>query len=561
MRVCALVVTFLIIIVSSAHALDVVEGGQSQFTIVTADEPTQTAQFAAEELQSYLQQITGAELPLVTEAEAPDGPCIYVGPCQAAIEADLVPEEREAFAIRQLSDDLLIVGEDSEGHPLYSDSRTERPLARTGTLYGVYELLRRYGDVRWLWPGELGEVVPRTDSFSVPDGIDWSEAPDFQIRNLWLTYRNPDWQEREYHRWWRQNGQGQALTGNSSHVYWKRIGGNSHFDEHPEYYAMIDGKRRPLDGWRGQICTSNPEVARIFAESVLEDPLDIAPAAPNDGGGFCQCPTCEALDVPTNLIPWRGREIPALTDRIFTFLNEVAAIVGERDPDKMLGHYAYTFFKAPPAEIEDLDDSIVLFFAQACHWFRDPELKERYRGYIDAWSKFGNPMVSREYIGLTYWFDMPNIHTRRIEEEIAYLEDHGFIGMNSEMSRNFATHAPNYYLAARMLWDTSLTREEVLADFYESGFGPAADDVAEYFDIFERRLEELGAAAAGAGSRNIMDVPDQFDAQTRAEARAALERAYAKTDDPTITARLDFVRIGLDYADITCETMRLLEKI
>ena len=553
MRLHVLAIAGLIVPAPLARALDIVAAGQSEFPIVTADEPTPVAKLAAEELQPYLQRITGAALPLVLEADAPAGPCIYVGPTNASAAAGIVPETRESFIIRHVGDDLLIVGEDTNEDPLGT--------ARTGTMYGVYELLREFGGVRWLWPGDLGEVVPEAPNFTIPDGFNRADAPDFQIRHLWLTFKNPPQVRETYYRWYRRNGQGQALTGNSGHSYHSRMGGNQYFDEHPEYYALNGGIRKPFTGDRGQICTSNPEVVRIIAESILNDTRDIAPAAPNDGSGFCECPNCRALDVDDHIMPWGGGEMIALTDRIFTFLNQVAKIVGERDPDQLLGHYAYTFFKPPPAQIDDLEDNIVLFFAQACHWFRSPELKADYRGYIDRWSRYGNPMVSREYLGLIYWLDMPNIHTRLIEQEVAYLKDRGFIGMNSEMSYNFATHAPNYYLAARMIWDTTLTRDEVMSDFYRAGFGPAADDVAEYYDIFERRLEELGPEATGAGSANRAKLPMQFDEATIASARAALERAYTRTDDPTIHARLDFVKIGLEYADVTTQLMRIAGKL
>ena len=555
-RKCAILVVLLIIAASSAWALDIVSEGRSDFTIVTADEPTAVAKLAARELQTYLQRITGAEVPLVLEADAPDGPCVYIGPTEASAAAGIMPETRESFIIRHIGDDLLIVGEDTNEDPLGT--------ARTGTLYGVYELLREFGGVRWLWPGELGEVVPQAAGFRVPDAIDRRVAPDFAIRSLRLTYINPPNVRAEHMRWCRRTGQGQALAGTCGHSYSRRLGGNTRFDEHPEYYAERDGQRRPFygEGLRaGQICTSNPEVVRVFAESCLLENRDIVSAAPNDGAGFCECANCRALDVPTNLIDWGGEQIPALTDRIFTFLNQVAAIVAEEQPEKRLGHFAYTFFKAPPAEITDLEDNIILFFAQGCHWFRDPELKATYRGYIDAWARYGNPMVSREYLGLIYWFGMPNIHTRLIEQEVRYLEERGFIGLLSEMCNDFSTHGPNYYLAARLVWDTSLTREEVLSEYYEAGFGPAATDVAEYYDIFERRLEELGPDARGSGSRNIADLPEQFDLATIARARAALQRAYEKTDDPTITARLDFVKIGLDYTDLTCQLMRLCSKL
>ena len=104
----AITFALLVLFASSASALEIVSGGQSAFTIVVPDEPTPTAQMAARELQSYLNRITGAELPLVAEADAPVGPCVYIGPCRAVIAAGLEAEEREAYAIRHLGDDLLI---------------------------------------------------------------------------------------------------------------------------------------------------------------------------------------------------------------------------------------------------------------------------------------------------------------------------------------------------------------------------------------------------------------------------------------------------------------------
>ena len=71
-----------------------------------------------------------------------------------------------------------------------------------------------------------------------------------------------------------------------------------------------------------------------------------------------------------------ARRAPALSDRIFTFVNSVAGIVAKKRPDLLCGHYCYTFFKKPPARITDLEDNIVLFFTQGCHWFRDPAIKK-----------------------------------------------------------------------------------------------------------------------------------------------------------------------------------------
>ncbi|MCD6362034.1 MAG: DUF4838 domain-containing protein [Armatimonadetes bacterium] len=531
----------------------IVAGGVSDYTIVIPDQPVESVTYAAQELQSYLQRITGAVLPIVAEGEAPDANRIFTGPCAAAARAGITTPKWERFVARVVDGDLFIVGGDSPGAAL--DRAT-----RTGTLYGVYGILERFGGVRWLWPGELGEVVPRSPDFGVPAKLNLEDGPDFRIRNLWLTYHNPGWVRTEYMSWWRRTGQGQDISGNAGHAYSRLLGGK-YFDEHPEYYALVNGERRPMVGTHGQICTSNPEVVEICAQAAAKDPRDIVPISPNDGSGFCECDRCRALDVPENTMMWGDREIVCLTDRIFTFANQVAERVAQLSPGKLCGHFCYTFFKKPPMRLEDLADNLVLFFAYGCHWYRDPATRELYHGYIDGWSRYGNPMVAREYYGLIYWHGLPNIHTRMIEEDIKYIRDRGFIGLQSEMCRDFATHGPNYYLAAKLLWDTDRTREEILDDYYRAGFGPAADDVAEYFDIFERRLASLGADARGAGSSNVNNLPMQFDPDTVAAARAALERAYTRTDDPTITARLDFIRIGLEYTDTTARLIELLRKL
>ena len=538
---------------SRCPGLGLVVEGKSRYAIVIPDRPTAAVTLASRELQTYIERITGAKLPVLAEARQPGAMRIYLGPCKATAKASIRPPGKEGFVLRVRVRDIFIVGEDTSGSPLHFSTRT-------GTLYGVSEFLRRFGKVRWLWPGELGTVAPKSPSFTVPDDLNLSSAPDFKIRALWLTYRNPKPIRMEHGLWQRHTGQGSSISGGAGHAYTRLLGGNKWFKTHPEYYAKVKGKRRAFYGRglrAGQVCTSNPAVVRICAESATKRTGDIVSIAPNDGSGFCECEKCRALDVPTNLIRWRGKDIPALTDRVFTFANAVAAAVRRKHPGKLCGHYCYTFFKKPPARLTDLEDNILLYFAQGCHWFRDPELKKTYRGYISRWAKFGNPMVSREYYGLIYWHGMPNVHTRLIEEDIKYLKARGFIGMNSEMCRDFATHGPNYYLAARLLWDTRRTRREILDDYYRSGFGPAAGDVAEYFDVFERRLASLGRVASGTGSRNINSLAGQFDASTIASARRALDRAYAKTADPTLRARLDFVRMGWDYTDVTSRLLAL----
>ena len=66
--------------------------GKPLAVIVTAEEPTAVADFAAAELQYHVQQITGAVLPIVTEGTKVTGPRILVGKSEAA-QADPSPRQ------------------------------------------------------------------------------------------------------------------------------------------------------------------------------------------------------------------------------------------------------------------------------------------------------------------------------------------------------------------------------------------------------------------------------------------------------------------------------------
>ena len=68
----------------------------------------------------------------------------------------------DGFSLKVVEGDLLVTG------------------GNRGVLYGVYELLERYGGCRWY--ASWHTVVPARDAFSVPDDLDDAQAPAFSPR-------------------------------------------------------------------------------------------------------------------------------------------------------------------------------------------------------------------------------------------------------------------------------------------------------------------------------------------------------------------------------------------
>lgn len=175
--------------------------------------------------------------------------------------------------------------------PVPFDYRT----SRKGSLFAVYTLLDRFFGVRWFWPGKSGEVMPRRPKIEFPQ-VDLREKPDFAWRHFWFVRGDlaKPVVEDEVPLWYMRNRFGIAFGGPSSfaHSWTGYLEKNEHFKAHPEWYALVKGKRRPFYAdkagkvhYRGsQVCTSNPEVIAQFVRRLRRyDPKrwDIASISPN----------------------------------------------------------------------------------------------------------------------------------------------------------------------------------------------------------------------------------------------------------------------------------------
>src|SRR5690606_22516994 len=107
----------------SAEAQDgsfaIVIDGKPAATIVIAAEPIPSNQFAADELQSHVRQISGAVLPIATDADEVAGPRILIGQSRLTDALELeVPSgfsrelKEEGFLIKTVGRDLVLIGND-----------------------------------------------------------------------------------------------------------------------------------------------------------------------------------------------------------------------------------------------------------------------------------------------------------------------------------------------------------------------------------------------------------------------------------------------------------------
>ncbi len=145
---------------SPAGAMDIVKSGRPVATIIvpgyapagrggcgrrTAISPPQGHRREARSGQGERRPGAGSE--------------IVLGATRAAAESGLLVSRARpnAFRIKLVGQSLFILGDDSDG-PVFGIQQNNR--TRVGTLFGAYEFIEKRLGVRWLWPGELGEVIP-----------------------------------------------------------------------------------------------------------------------------------------------------------------------------------------------------------------------------------------------------------------------------------------------------------------------------------------------------------------------------------------------------------------
>ncbi len=165
---------------SSAQPVVIVPERGEAAAIVIPDDAQEITVYAAEEFAAHVEKATGTRPATVKESEAPaEGVRVYLGPTKAAAEAgiDVDSLPPEAFVLRSMGGNLFIAAQDGPGDPVSAGAEA------AGVLWGVYDVLERELGVRWLWPGELGTVIPKRATLSIGE-VNETIPPRYQQRNI-----------------------------------------------------------------------------------------------------------------------------------------------------------------------------------------------------------------------------------------------------------------------------------------------------------------------------------------------------------------------------------------
>ena len=214
--------------------------------------------YAAEELKTFLEKKLEIKVPIVTQMTT--GKISFILGVNNLSKAAGIDDKtlcRDAFIIRTFSNKIYIVGRDAANNNIKSALKQINGFQfnyECATLFGVYDFLERFADIRFYFDGEGTLVTP--GDIKVPE-INVYDRPDFTNRRYtdsgkWFNGTRGQFHKNIDHRRWRMeteyipNCHGMSLLG-----YEQRFG-----KTHPEYFAMDSAGRRmnTRSKYPGQFC-------------------------------------------------------------------------------------------------------------------------------------------------------------------------------------------------------------------------------------------------------------------------------------------------------------------
>lgn len=479
--------------------LTIVQSGLAATAIVI---PTGTAleveTLAANELQYHIKQATGITLGIYEENNKPItfSGLIYVGACNATATAGINGNylEDNAYVVRNVGSNLFFAGHDSSGNPLGMLHIND---TRIGTMLAVYRFLEQYMQVKWLWPGSSGEVIPSTTDLvagniaiidkpviehtRLNDSVEWDWGFPSGTHDGWTTAEVRDDYLNAQSLWMRRHGFCRSITTvEYSHAFgtwW-----DTYHLAHPDYFNKLpDGTRRPDPYYDGggrteliSMCMSDPNLHKQIVDNwVAAGRPECINCSENDTPTKCTCSRCMSWDVePANFqseygYPWSQRLTCATNafnagqENWYTYLGPMGTrlakfLLAVQQEAQSRGYtgakviaYSYVNYANKPLGVQ-LNDRVIIGVVPNISFPWTDEKKQYFHDLWSGWADSG----AQVYLRPNYFLDghdFPINFACRFGSDFLYALRRGLFATNFyALTGQWSTQGLNLYMLARV---------------------------------------------------------------------------------------------------------------
>lgn len=534
------------------------ENGRALYRIVIPTSSSPQDLKASSDLSDWLQELTGATFPIVTDDQGSQEKEISVGRTSLlqGLDAGLVQKDLgdEGYAIAVKGERIFLWGG-----------------KKRGAINAVYALLEE--DLGCRWYSDKAFHMPRTSSLSFSP-VPRSYVPRLKIRDpfykvsfdgTWSLRNHTNAPDASIPEEWGGHMDYALFV----HTVHSLVPPDAYFKDHPEYF-MMDEKGNRITR---QLCMTNAGAIAVAQESAVrilkEKPhSEIICVSKMDGGGTCLCENCKKLDEA------EGSDMASC----LSFVNQVADAVEKECPEVIVSTLAYLETVPVPKTIRPRHNVAIRLCTDRCMWsypFTPAEADPAFRDSVLEWAKVHNRIHIWDYVVnfSHYTAPMPNMDV--IAANIRFFvanNAEGIMTQGAYQSPGAERDLLRSWVIGKLLWDPSLDEQALTQDFIWGYFGHAAPAIAQYNALLQDSAEQHrdSLAAPDGGIRYPMDSPF-LSKEFLEKATACYEEALSLAENEEIRRRVDldslpilYVKlcrgpefVGKDYGDILARFERI----
>lgn len=518
----------------------------NQYPIVIPANATEIEKKAAEEFRRLMKLSTSVQLDILTELEQGYKKGIFIGNTKQKLPYNSTGLNQDGFTIQTDEKSLFIKGGTDKG-----------------IIYGVYTFFDEYLGYRSYSPDAF--TYPAQSEIKISSHINNTQIPINNLRSV-FSYEALD----PFYRDWHKLNLTISDWGLWVHTFATLLPPEVYFQEHPEYYALIDGERlahqKEDTHLFTQLCLSNPDVLQIVGDN-LEQRMKENPSfkywsvSQNDTypdrGYNCKCPECSLID----------KKHGSPSGSILYFINRLA----KRFPDKIISTLAYRYSRKPPINIKVEPNVNIMFCSIECNRSKPIALddsSEDFRQDFEGWGKLTNNILMWDYVVqfANYMAPFPNLMV--LQPNIQYFSQNGATAhfQQGGITKGCEFSPLRSYLISRLLWNPNIDLKKEMNDFLYGYYEDAAPYISQYIELMHKELEnsKLSLTIYGNPIDHINGfMKDDFFSQYERLFNNAIESVKSK---PEILNRVKIANTPLTYSlfEITklrgTEELRVFEK-
>ena len=510
----------------AAAEMILVKDGVPQAEIVLEAKPSTSAQLGAFELNHHVKMITGAEFPVKYGKGTS-------GKIQIVLGGDNKPVGKEYSSIKFSGNTIKISGSDTPDFRKvnYNNWHSFPEIGQyNGTLFGVYDFLEKYCDVRWYGLTDDATTFTPRKTLAVTVKDNYHSSPTDAFRDNYNSGGRPMMLKVQHYtardeRLMRLRWRNAAFFGQTNHnvyriyfTHWGKAKKPAYAalfkDRRENYFAQgYKGRMAPSDGFLRReypndadmppgICFSEPEVVDFFANQAVEQwqgkPMVGLPSngfyqkrvegkpffssvQHQDTQGPCNCPKClEAAKKGQNYLMWQ-------------WIADIANATAKKQPGIGISTLAYQRSLAYPENVK-LPENLCVQMCLGVHAWWNPEFykiqhDQIYKKWMD--NKGKRVMTVWLYLYNPHWDSktrykhkfFPGVYPRHAGRIAKKMTQDGVRGMFNECE--WFCSMLEVYVVNKIFYDPSLDPDQIVDEFFGKFYGKAAPEMKAFYTELE----------------------------------------------------------------------------